>query len=194
VPPDAGEVTLCEGDVRAASVPPVDVTLALNFSYCIFKTREELRTYFRTVCEGLKNEGVFVIDIYGGTEAVDTKREPRKIAKSVAVDGTSIPAFTYTWDQAEFNAVNHHVTNHIHFDVPGLGGLGGLRKIRKAFTYEWRLWTLPELCELMREAGFAEAEVYTSGWKKNGDSDDVYRKRTSFPNSPGWLAYVVGTK
>ena len=188
LPKKSGSVTLVHDDVRTSAVPAVDMTLALNFSYCVFKTREELRAYFQSAYANLKREGIFVTDIYGGTEAIDTKQEPRRIAPSVAEDGTRVPAFTYVWDQAYFNAINHHVVNHIHFRF------SKGQEMQKAFTYDWRLWTIPEIIELMLEAGFTSADAYVSGWKKNGDSDDAFRKRIFFGGAAGWVAYVVGTK
>ena len=65
--------------------------------------------------------------------------------------------------------------------------------IRKAFSYDWRLWTIPEIRELMVEAGFEETDVYVEGWDEDeDDSDGVFRKRKQFENQSGWVAYVVG--
>jgi SAM-dependent methyltransferase len=184
----AGKIELICGDVMTARTPPVDLVMALNFSYCIFKTRELLRSYFTKVCRSLKKDGLFVLDLYGGTEAIEAKLEPRDVAAFTARDGTKIPEFEYVWDQAVYNVIDHHVVNHIHFNVPGFG------KINKAFTYDWRLWTLPEIQELLTEAGFGSAEVYLHGWTDDGESDETYRRRTYYENSLGWVAYIVGIK
>ena len=186
--PDAGKLKLICADVLKAKTPPADLVMALNFSYCVFKTRDLLRTYFKKTVDALKDDGLFILDIYGGTEAVTAKLEPRKVAAFTAADGTRIPAFKYIWDQAEYNVIDHHVVNHIHFNIPGTG------KINKAFTYDWRLWTLPELQELLIEAGFRSAEVYLHGWTAAGESDDIYRRRQHYENSLGWVAYVAGIK
>ena len=185
---NAGPLTLLCDNVLTAKTPPVDLVMALNFSYCVFKTRELLRTYFKQVRKALKKDGLFVMDIYGGTEAVGTKLEPRKVDAHIAADGTKVPAFQYIWDQAEYNVIDHHVVNYIHFKLPNIG------KIEKAFTYDWRLWTLPELQELLIEAGFKSAEIYLHDWTKDGESDDIYRRRTTYENALGWVAYVVGIK
>jgi hypothetical protein len=184
----AEQLTLLCEDVLTVKTPPVDLVMALNFSYCVFKTRNLLRSYFKHVHESLRTDGLFVLDIYGGTEAVAAKLEPRKVAAHTASDGTRVPAFTYIWDQAEYNVIDHHVMNYIHFKLPGLG------KIEKAFTYDWRLWTLPELQELLLEAGFNSAEIYLHGWTKDGESDDIYRKRKTYENALGWVAYIVGIR
>ena len=66
-------------------------------------------------------------------------------------------------------------------------------KLRRAFVYDWRLWTLPELQELMLEAGFKSTEVYTEGWDVGADdTDGIFRRRRYFENQEGWVAYVVG--
>jgi len=184
----AGDVELICGDVMTVKTPPADLLMALNFSYCIFKTRENLRSYFETVRNNLKKEGLFVMDLYGGTEAIEAKLEPRDVDAFTAKDGTRIPAFEYSWDQHRFNVIDHHVINYIHFKIPRVGN------IKKAFTYDWRLWTLPELQELLIEAGFTSAEVHLHDWDKDGESDETYRRRTTYENSLGWVAYIVGIK
>jgi len=101
-----------------------------------------------------------------------------------AVDGSRLPAFRYTWEQERFNPVTNDLFCSIHFEVPGH------RAMRRAFTYDWRLWSLPEVRELLEEAGFRSSRVYADV----GDSNGVYRLRKSFENQRGWLALVAGVK
>ena len=177
------------GDVLKATVPKADLAFALNFSFCVFKQRETLRNYFQRVRKSLNTEGVFVMDIYGGTEAVTEKCDDiRKIPGFTTPDGVKISDFNYIWEQAAYNPINHHTTCHIHFKVPGFG------TITKAFTYNWRLWTLPELQEILLEAGFSKAEVYLHDFDDEGESDETFRLRKTYENSQGWIAYVVGIK
>ena len=35
-----------------------------------------------------------------------------------------------------------------------------LQVLRHAFTYHWKLWTIPEVLELLHEAGFPEVHVW----------------------------------
>jgi len=35
-----------------------------------------------------------------------------------------------------------------------------LLSLDRAFSYYWRMWTLPELQELLQEAGFVKVTVY----------------------------------
>jgi len=169
-------VTLLQEDVRAERPGSFQVINALNFSYWTFRTREDLCTYFKRVRESLDKEGIFLCDAYGGWESQQPMLEPREIPAG----------FTYTWDQDSFDPITHEVVNHIHFDFKDG------TKMEKAFTYEWRYWTLPEIQELLREAGFSEVRVY---WDEAEDDDEEdYRRTTAAENQPGWLAYLVAVK
>jgi hypothetical protein len=102
--------------------------------------------------------------------------EPRKISAG----------FTYVWDQDQFDPITHACTNHIHFEFKDG------TKLKKAFTYEWRFWSIVEISELLTEAGFSEVRVY---WDRAEDGEDEdYRRTTKAENQPGWLAYIVALK
>lgn len=183
----ADRLNLVHADVRAATTPQVDVVAALNFSYSVFKSREELGGYFGRVRKALRSGGAFFVDALGGQETMGEVKERRRIPAQKVWDGEKVRPFTYVWEQARFNPIDHHIYCHIHFRL-----VDGT-KMTRAFTYDWRLWTLPELQELMREAGFAETEVYMDGWDDEADeADGVYRLRKRFENTPSWVAYVVG--
>jgi hypothetical protein len=148
---------------------------AFNFSYWIFKTREEMRRYFERCRRGLAKGGLFFLDAYGGWEAHEPMFEQRKIPGG----------FTYVWDQDEIDPITHRVLNHIHFEFRDGS------KLERAFTYDWRFWTLPELTELLREAGFRDVRVY---WDTSDDEDhEIYLPRKKAENQPGWLAYIVAS-
>ncbi len=169
----ASRVTLLQQDVRAKVKQKHDIICAFNFSYWIFKTREDLRAYFATVRSGLAKGGLFFLDAYGGWESHQPMQEHRKIKEG----------FTYVWDQHSFDAITHDVTNYIHFEFKDG------TKLKRAFRYDWRFWSMPELQELLREAGFSKVHVY---WDISEDvTEDRYRLRTRAPNQPGWLAYLV---
>ncbi len=171
----AAHVTLIHDNVLAVNEPRVEVVLAMNFSYFIFKTRPELAAYFAAVRNALLPGGLFVLDIYGGTEAQQTLKEKKK------KDG-----FTYVWDQHEFNPITNEAVNYIHFHFPDGS------KMKKAFSYDWRLWTAREVTDLLAEAGFARTDVYWEGWdEKREEGDGVFKKRTRAENCEGWIAYIV---
>jgi SAM-dependent methyltransferase len=162
-------------DVRKPVREKVDVIGAFNFSYWVFMTRDEMRAYFAHVKRGLGKEGVFLLDAYGGWESEEPMLEERAIAGG----------FTYVWDQHSFDPITHRVLNYIHFHFKDGS------KLERAFTYDWRYWTLPELKELLEEAGYRDVRVY---WDTS-DNDDVeaYKVRKKADNQPGWLAYLAAT-
>lgn len=184
---EAGErLTLIHSDVRRARVPAVDVTCALNFSWWVFHARRDLVGYLRAARRGLRKGGLLVLNAFGGSEAMGTLVERRRIAASRSVTGDPVPPFVYEWDQASFNPLDHRLRCHIHFRLRG-----GV-VMRRAFTYDWRMWTVPEIREALAEAGFRWCEVYVEGWnEKLNRPDEVYRLRRRFENQEGWLAMIV---
>ena len=82
-----------------------------------------------------------------------------------------------------------HITCHIHFDFRD-----GSR-LPQAFSYDWRLWTLPELREVLAEAGFARSVVYWQGWDpKTGEPDGDFQPTEVADADAGWLAYIAAVK
>ncbi len=183
----AERLTLVRDDVRKVTEPKVEAVAALNFSYGVFKTRDELRGYFEAARRSLTPDGILFIDAFGGQESLGEMTEKRKVPTDEVWSGIRVPRFTYVWEQKSFNPVDHRIVCRIHFK------LADGTRLRNAFRYDWRLWTLPELQELMREAGFSDTEVYTEGWDDEADdTDGIFRRRKSFENQEGWVAYVVG--
>jgi len=171
---DAKRITLLRQDVRARVLGRFDVTLAFNFSYFIFRTREDLGGYFRNVRRSLARDGILFLDMYGGPEAQEEREEKRRVG-----------GFTYVWDQDYVNPIDMTVVNYIHFRFQD-----GTAKNR-AFRYEWRLWSCPELQELLEEAGFSWVDFYFEDEDANGKLTGTYRRRTVAEADPAWLAYVV---
>ena len=171
-------ITLVNGDVTRVETPAVDTVLAMNFSYQIFKTRDDLREYFNRVHHILADDGVFFLDAFGGYEAF---REMEEL--------TEFDDFTYVWDQHRYNPINGHITCLIHFNFPDGS------KLKRAFSYDWRLWTLPELQELLIEAGFQQALVYWEGTdKETGDGNGEYTPAKVGAADAGWICYLSATK
>ena len=183
----AARVALVRGDVRAVRTAKVDVVCALNFSYWIFKTRDGLRRYFRRVHESLRPGGIFFVNAYGGMRAFRPLVETRYVTASHAADGLRVPGFTYVWQQKRFNPITNEILCYIHFRWRD----GSARP--RAFTYDWRVWTLPEIQEVMLEAGFRRTEVHVEDWNEGpGDTEVVFRRMKRFDNRSAWLAFVAG--
>jgi SAM-dependent methyltransferase len=172
-------VQLVEGDARARGAEPADIVSAQNYSFFIFHRRAALLEYFRAAHANLAADGLLVMDMMGGPlfQAEDTRQERAK-------DG-----FTYVWEQERFDPITHLCRFHIHFRFPD-----GSRMDR-AFTYHWRLWTLPELREALEDAGFNAVHVYFGATDPvTGAATGQFNLRTEAPADPAWLAYVVAVK
>ena len=63
-----------------------------------------------------------------------------------------------TWEQRVADAVTARVVNAIHFRVDRDGDV--VFESTDAFVYDWRVWSLPELTDAARQAGFGDREVY----------------------------------
>ena len=182
----ADRVHLVLGDVRTVRVPKVDLTLAYNFSYWVMKSRADLLSYFRSARRGLKKDGVLLVNAFGGSDAMRPLVERRRIRGKHAPDGLPIPPFRYVWEQVSFNPVDHAFRCAIHFEFERG------RPLKNAFRYDWRFWTLPEIREVMAEAGFAESRVYVELWDDETRPDPPSARRTEFKQQETWLALVAG--
>lgn len=138
----------CGGRVRtvcgdaACCAEPADLIAALNFSIGYFHERTALVAYLTSVRARLG--GVFVCDTYGGADQFTLGESDMPLPGGV----------TYIWEQRRADPLTARVVNAMHFV------LEDGRRIRDAFVYDWRLWSIPELCDAMAEAGFASVDVY----------------------------------
>ncbi len=180
-PAQAARVTLLQDDVLQVETAPVDVLLAMNFSYWTFKDRLTLGRYLRRARDALADDGVLFLDAFGGYDAFRELEEPREIDEGGW-------RFTYIWDQARFDPLGNHLLCHIHFAFPDRS------RIDDAFTYDWRLWTLPELRELLEEAGFARVTVYWQGFDRDGEPSGRFRPVTRGEADAGWIVYITAEK
>ena len=175
----AQRVTIHVKDVREPSRIPPDVRCAQNFSYFVFKKRPELIEYLRAVYEDLADDGVFVMDIYGGPESMEEMLEERKIEEG----------FTYVWDQDRYWPATGEYKAYIHFKFKDGS------KIKRAFTYDWRLWSLVEVRDALLEVGFPQVDTYWEGTDEDGESGNgIYRKSKRGENCQAWVTYLVGYK
>jgi hypothetical protein len=174
----ASRITILEANVLEVDTPGIDCVVAMNFSYFIFKERATLVDYFRRVYESLADDGILIADAYGGSQSHEEQEEERHL------DG-----FTYVWDQNQYNPITGDVVNHIHFRFPDGS------EIKRAFTYRWRLWSLPEIQDAMREAGFERTTVYWEGTvARTGEGNGVFRPSRRGEACQGWIAYIVAEK
>ncbi|MGE4619383.1 MAG: class I SAM-dependent methyltransferase [Planctomycetota bacterium] len=166
-------------DLRIANVldapeDPVDIVCAMNFSWWIFKQRKQLLEYFRSVRASLPDEGIFVLDMYGGSEAYEELEEEREKE-----------GFNYVWDQEKVCGISDEVICHISFHFPDGS------KMKNAFTYDWRRYGMREAQEILEDAGFSKVEVFWEGTDEDGDGDGVFTHETEAENTEAWIAYLV---
>lgn len=165
-------------DVCRVSGPKADLISAENFSYFGFHTRQSLLAYLQAARRNLADEGLLVLDVMGGSGVQEEGVQGTRAEKG----------FRYVWDLARFDPINSHCTFYIHFRFRDGS------ELRRAFRYDWRLWTIPEVRELLLEAGFRRADVYWEGEGEDGEGDGIFRRREHAPYEPVWVAYVVGIK
>ncbi|KAJ6927544.1 hypothetical protein NC651_011555 [Populus alba x Populus x berolinensis] len=171
---------------RNVQLAPRDIVCAFNYSCCCLHKRAELVLYFKHVLGVLsKKGGIFVMDLYGGTSSESKLRLQRRF-----------PNFTYIWEQAEFDIIGRKTRISLHFHLQKQQ-----RKLRHAFSYSWRLWSLPEIKDCLEEAGFqsvhfwirqmpdTEANRRTEGF--GAGRDIKYEEVKTFEQEDAWNAYIV---
>ena len=172
----AKRIKLINENVLHVNVKKVDAVLAMNFSYWLFKERPAMVNYFKQVHKGLVDDGIFFLDAFGGYEAYEEMKEV-----------TENDGFTYIWDQASYNPITGHYTCKIHFKFKDGS------KLKNAFTYDWRLWSLPELTEMLIEAGF-KPTVYWEGTDEDDEGNGIFEPTTQGEADAGWIVYIVAEK
>ncbi|KAK1383041.1 Nuclear transcription factor Y subunit alpha like [Heracleum sosnowskyi] len=177
----------CPCTNNISTLPPRDIVCAFNYSCCCLHSRQELISYFKYALSSLsKKGGIFVMDLYGGTSSECELKLQRRF-----------PNFTYVWEQTGFDILQRKTRISLHYNLQKPP-----RKIRHAFSYEWRLWSLPEIRDCLEEAGFKSVHFWIRQMPDSenirriegfGDSQDVkYEEVTSFQQQDSWNAYIVG--
>ena len=179
---DQKRVSLREQDVRVRNRPQVDVLAAQNFSFWIFKTRSEVVEYFRSARANLKAKGIMVMDMMGGGDCyVEGQVDKRKIKKGKK-------GFAYHWKQISYNPINHDASFSISFKFAD-----GSR-IKNAFEYHWRFWTIPEVREMLAEAGFSKSHIYWEIEDEDGEDTGEWERQETAPSHGCWICYIVAEK
>lgn len=177
-PQQQERVTLIKDDVRTNSTPKAHILAAQNFSFWYFKTREELVNYFKIAHGNLADDGIMIMDMMGGGDCItDDQNDVRKVGN-----------FKYIWEQATYDPITHDASFYIHFKFKDGS------KLKKAFEYHWRFWTIPEVRELLEEAGFSEVHVYWEGTDDEGEGNGEWSRTTKTTSEPCWIAYIVAIK
>ncbi|PKA67172.1 hypothetical protein AXF42_Ash004664 [Apostasia shenzhenica] len=171
--------------MEEATLPPKDIICALNYSCCCLQRRIDLIRYFKHTLNALsKKGGIFVMDLYGGTSSERKLQLKRKFSN-----------FTYIWEQEEFDIISRRTRISLHFH------LGKKHILRHAFSYDWRLWSLPEIKECLEEAGFQSVHFWMREMPNteedehseeyDADGNVKYEEFSAFKQRDAWNAYVV---
>lgn len=168
----------------------VDVLACTNFPLGYWHTRKELLRYLKHARSRLNARGIFAADLYGGGDAFTPGRY---VTRQRGPNGERVE---YTWQQHTADPLTGLVTNHIHFRVWDVGARKP-RVLDHAFTYHWRVWSIPELRDALIEAGFRRVEVYASlGGVVDGRGKLMVRPTEDpgeLSGEPGgaWVVYAV---
>jgi len=183
-PDQQQRISLVNENVLDVQKPRSQMIAALNFSYMVFHDRPTMLQYLANAKESLEPGGLMVMDIWGGSESQVLQEEQREIENSGDKD---IGNFTFTWDQDTFDPFTHFYTTRIHFSFSDDS------EIRNAFVYDWRLWTIPEIRELMHEAGFQDIHVLWEGTDPDtNEGTQTYHRAEKGDADLAWIAYIVG--
>ncbi len=170
-----GSLHIVQSDVMAFAGPKVDVVCALNFSACEWHTRTQLLAYLKHARRCLNAHGIVALNTYGGPTSETPSTQHRRFTQNGSV-------MRYTWEQQSFDPITRRARNAIHFEH---GPRSQRQQVRNAFTYRWRLWTLPELADAMTQARLTPT-VWMSSPTKG------YRPVTQAPNTTtDWVAYIT---
>ncbi|MCB0379354.1 MAG: class I SAM-dependent methyltransferase, partial [Bdellovibrionales bacterium] len=170
-------VKLMEANVLDPKLPGADVIAACNFSYFIFKDRKTLKEYFANVFKTLPDDGIFIMDCFGGSQCYEPNEEE-----------TEHDGFSYFWDQDSYDPVTNEAQFYIHFKPKGQ------KKVKKAFSYDWRMWSIPELKDILAEVGFTQTQVYWEGTDEDGEGDGEFAPVEHGEDCESWVAYLVSKK
>jgi SAM-dependent methyltransferase len=162
-------IDLIHGDVLDVR-RQADAVVSLNFSHFTYHTRENLRRYFRHARRCVKPGGLFICDAFGGPESIRPCLDKRRFSR-----------FEYHWEQRAFDPLTNRIDCRIHFRFPNGTAL------RDAFAYDWRMWSLPELRELLAEAGFDDLGIYF-------ESEEGFIADFDAVDFEAWVAYVVALR
>jgi len=168
-------LTIVRGDVLTTRLSKADMVCAFNFSYFCFHSREVLRDYFKGARRALRPQGIFVLDIFGGPQ----HGEP-------CIDMKRLAGLRYFFEQEFFDPISNRTRFHLHFHPQG----GRIKK--RVFSYDWRMWSIPEVRDALAEAGFKSSVVYWEGTARNGRGSGKYHKREKGEACKVWTAYIVG--
>lgn len=181
-PMSSGEkerLKIIQDNVMNPELPFADVICALNFSYFLFKKRNDLKQYFQNCLKTLNKDGILLLDCFGGSSCMEPNEEETEYEDE---------GYSYFWDQDKFDPLTNNALFHIHFQRKGE------KKREKVFTYDWRMWSVPELKDILLDAGFSKVNTYWEGTTEDGEGDGDYQIAESGDECESWVSYITALK
>lgn len=179
---DRKRIELRRQDVLKPTKDKFDLVCACNFSFFIFQERAKLLAYARAVRASLKPKGTFFLEMAGGEGMLEALEEERNFSMP------GLGKVKYVWDQGEYDPIQARSRYAIHFQLPNG------KWLKNQFTYDWRLWGIREVREILEEAGFSKTKVIWETCDTKGDGTGEYLPLESGDHAHAWVAYVVGVK
>jgi hypothetical protein len=84
-----------------------------------------------------------------------------------------------------FDPITHDAKFFIHYKRRGE------KKRQRVFQYDWRMWTLPELKDVLKDAGFRHVEIHWEGTTKKGEGNGIFRQVKRAESCEAWIVYLV---
>jgi len=163
-------------DVLNPELPSADIVAACNFSYFIIKKRKVLKEYFTQVYKSLNEGGLFIMDCFGGSQCYEPNEEE-----------TEHDGFSYFWDQDSYDPLSNEALFYIWYKPDG-------KPKEKAFTYDWRMWSIPELKDILEEVGFSKIHTYWEGTDEDGEGDGEFERVIKGEDCESWVSYIACEK
>jgi hypothetical protein len=132
-------------NLESRRIDPSDIVVALNYSTGYFHSFSSLVQYFRVAKLGIRNGGIFVCDMFGFS---------RDLGKPNRTFTRKCSNFTYFFEQSDLDPMTNTCNCHISFKF-----IDG-SQILRAFSYHFRIWSICELLDALREAGYKKSQVW----------------------------------
>jgi SAM-dependent methyltransferase len=176
---ELNRIDLVHGDVLTPRQSKPDIICALNFSYSFLHSRAGLLNYLKKCHRSLNSGGLTILDCFGGPAYLKPHLDKRR---------NTHDKFTFWWEVKSFDAISNRISCAIHFQADQ----DTYRK--DVFTYEWRLWSVPEITDIFKEAGFSEVHYWSEGLDVSGKGDGKFKVVKKEANCEAWVCYLVAKK
>ena len=171
-------ITTYQADVLTASAQ-ADIICTVNFSYFYLKERATMKKYLTRCLETLNRNGILILDCFGGSKCYEANEEETEDEEL---------GYSYFWDQDNFDPVTNHARFHIHFKRKGEA------KRMNVFTYDWRMWSIAEMSDLLQEVGFNKPKIYWEGTDEEGEGNGIFSPVTQGEECEAWICYIIAQK